>query len=485
MQIQAENTPIPYQNPFKYFAAHSNNGNSVSLLMESRSPHLVYGRQSIVVPNAALRITGKNDTFGLDALTETGEAILHAFDRDDFPYATDLRVTEREIRGRVPSQSDPNVEEHARIRQPNASYAIRTVLQKFPQLKDDQAGLYGAFAYDFARNFENFGNRFSEGGEPDFLLFLPSTVVYFDDIREQSTLKQFFFDGKNDGLDNRVLASSFEPLPFRKFEDMSLREYQDKVAFIVNEIRKGRLMQGVLSRNQGMALQKHPLDSYAALREVNPSPYSFYFSFGNENYLYGASPELHIKVTNGEVEIRPIAGTIRRGQTPMHDYQARIALMTDTKELREHTMLVDLARHEIYRLADASTVRVTDLFTVEEYPNLFHLVSGVRGQLQPDMDALDALLTTIPAGTLSGAPKVEAMRLIEKLENSRRDFYGGAMGYLSFNGNANTGITIRSVFVKDGMSFMRAGAGIVAHSVPEKEAHEIQLKSEKAMKVLQ
>ena len=221
------------------------------------------------------------------------------------------------------------------------------------------------------------GNRFSEGGEPDFLLFLPSTVVYFDDIREQATLKQFFFDGKNDSLDKRVLTSSFEPSPLRKFEDMSIGEYREKVDFIVNEIRKGRLMQGVLSRNQGMTLQKHPLDSYAALREVNPSPYSFYFSFGNETYLYGASPELHIKVTNGEVEIRPIAGTIRRGETPMHDHEARLALMTDPKEKREHTMLVDLARHEIYRLAEAPTVRVTDLFTVEEYPNLFHLVSGV------------------------------------------------------------------------------------------------------------
>ena len=452
--------------------------------MESRSVNPKYGKQSIVVPNAAVRIMGKNDFFSLEALTEAGEAILSAFKQEDFPYAHDVHISDGRISGRVEKGGNGNLEEHERIRQPNTSYVIRTILQKFSELKDEHAGLYGAFAYDFARHFENFGNRFSQGGEPDFLLFLPTTVVCFDDIREKAAIKQFYFDGKNDGLDGKATSSNFRPFPLQTYEDMPIQEYADKVAFIVQEIRKGRLMQCVLSRNQGMSLQKHPLDSYAGLRDINPSPYSFFFSFGGNKYLYGASPELHIKVANRNIEIRPIAGTMRRGKTPMQDFQARVELMTSQKELREHTMLVDLARHEIYRLADAKSVRVTDLFTVEEYPNLLHLVSGVQGRLRPGVDSLDALLTTIPAGTLSGAPKVEAMQMIEELENSRRDFYGGAVGYLSFDGGCNTGITIRSVFSKGGMSFMRAGAGIVAHSIPEEEAKEIGLKSEKAMQVL-
>lgn len=484
MKIQQKQTKIPYTNPFHCYKDHSSNGDRVSLLMESRSVNPKYGKQSIVVPNAAVRVTGKNDFFSLEALTEAGEVILSAFKQEDFPYAHDVHISDGRIIGRVQKKGNGNLEEHERIRQPNTSYVIRTVLQKFPELKDEHAGLYGVFAYDFARHFESFGNRFSQGGEPDFLLFLPTTFVYFDDIRERAAIKQFYFDGKNDDLDGKSISSNFRPFPLQTYEDMSIQEYADKVAFIVQEIRKGRLMQCVLSRNQGMSLQKHPLDSYARLRDINPSPYSFYFSFGNHEYLYGASPELHIKVANGNIEIRPLAGTIRRGETPMQDFEARVKLMTNPKEHREHTMLVDLARHEISRLADAGSVKDTDLFTVEEYPNLFHLGSGVVGKLRPGIDSLDALLTTIPAGTLSGAPKVEAMRMIEELENSRRDFYGGAIGYLSFNGDCNTGITIRSVFSKDGMSFVRAGAGIVVHSIPEEEAREIGLKSEKAMQVL-
>lgn len=485
MKIETKRQEMPYCNPFEYYCNHSDNGVNPSLLMESRSVNLAYGRQSVVVPNAALKISGKNESFSLEALTETGEAILSYFKRTDFDYAADVSITDKKIEGRVEKADTRGLDEFERIRQKNTSYVIRTILDKFPQLRDEHAGLYGAFAYDFARNFDNFGDRFSQGGEPDFLLFLPSTVVYFDDIKERAEIKQFFFDGKNDGLDGKLTVPDFKPLPLERYDDMSLDEYGEKVEIIVDEIRKGRLMQCVLSRYQGMSLQKHPIDSYSALRDANPSPYCFFFSFGNDEYLYGASPEIHIKVVDGDIEIRPIAGTIMRSENALDDVNARIGLLTDPKELREHTMLVDLARHEMYRLSSPESVKVTDMFTVESYPNLHHLVSGVVGKLRPGIDSLDALLTTIPAGTLSGAPKLEAMTMIEELEHSRRNYYGGAIGYFSFNGDCNTGITIRSVHVKDGMSHMRAGAGIVANSTPEGETNEIELKSKKAMEVLE
>ena len=186
----------------------------------------------------------------------------------------------------------------------------------------------------------------------------------------------------------------------------------------------------------------------------------------------------------GEIEMRPLAGTTRRSSDPLVDAQLRIALQTNAKELREHLMLLDLGRNEIYELCHPRTVRVTDVLTIEHYPNLYHLASGVRGRVRSGVDVLEALLTTIPAGTLSGAPKFEAMKLIEKLEGSRRQYYGGAIGYLGSNGDCNTGITIRSIHVHRGMSYVHAGAGIVAHSTPEGETKEIQLKSEAALGVL-
>ena len=325
------------------------------------------------------------------------------------------------------------------------------------------------------------------------MLYLPTTIFHFDDRRERATKKEFYFDGKHDEM-NTIAAEDITFGKPKTYEDMSLDEYAERAAGIVREIRQGRALQCVLSRNSGMSMQRHPLDSYGELRDINPSPYSFYFSFGDGNggpeYLYGASPELHIGIVDGEVEIRPIAGTIKRSGHPklsvraVEDARLLNELLNDPKERREHTMLVDLARNEMYRLCAPETVRVTDYLTVERYTNLLHLASGVKGRLKGGLDALHVLLTTLPAGTLSGAPKREAMRMIEDNEGSRRDYYGGVIGYLTFGGDCNTGITIRSVHVKGDMSYVRSGAGIVAHSEPEKEAAEIVLKSEKAMQCL-
>ncbi len=493
MRTKVDAIPIEYQDPFDFYSQNCNSG--VNLLMESRTINLAYGKQSIVAPHPAVKITGKNEDFRIEALNDTGCAILSAFDRDDFPYAHDLQVQDGMIRGRVEKVSNPNVPEHERIKQQNTSYVIRTVLQKFRGVGDDLAGLYGAFAYDFARYFEDIGDRFRQGGSPDFVLFLPTTIVHFDDRRGKATMRELYFDGKHDDITGHA-TSEFAPQPYRTYEDMTLGEYASKVTGIVEQIRGGRALQCVLSRKSGISLQRPPMDSYGHLREINPSPYSFFFVLGDGDgkgeYLYGASPELHIGVNDGEVEIRPIAGTRKRSTNPdetvraVEDERLMKDLQNDPKECREHTMLVDLARHEMYRLCYPESVRVPDgnYRIVEQYPNLFHLASGVKGRLRQHFDAIDTLLTTLPAGTLSGAPKREAMKMIEENEASRRDWYGGAVGYLTFNGDCNTGITIRSVHVHDGMSYVRAGAGIVADSKPENETKEIQLKSEKALEVL-
>jgi anthranilate synthase len=470
-------TPFGYEDPFEVYKRVSSIGRHPSLLYEARSGNQAYTRHNLIAATQAIKLTGKNEHFSIRALTEAGKALLDMLGREDFPYASDVKMASDSIEGRVERRLNPDLTEIERIRQPNTSYAIRTLLSKFG-IQYRFAGLYGAFAYDFARNFENFGNRFSEGGSNDFTLFLPSNIIYFDGKKETAERFQLEVNGKKDELMSSI-RPDFIPLPRAGYEDMNYRDYADKVKIIVDEIRNGRLMQCVISRNYGLSLQKHPLDSYEKLRDINPSPYCFFFDFADGEFLYGASPELHIRVDGSRIEIRPIAGTIKRGADALEDFKARQRLITDEKELAEHTMLVDLARNDIYRLALSNTVKVTDFGAVEVYPNLYHIVSGVTGQLKKGIDSIDAILTTLPAGTLSGAPKKEAMRMIEELEHSRRDYYGGAIGYLCFNGDCNTGITIRSIHVVDGMSYVRTGGGIVLHSIPEKEVKEIQIKSEK------
>lgn len=487
LKIRIKKEELPYTDSFDFYKSHASKEENPSLLFESRSINLAYGRKSIVIPNSAISISGKNNFFEIKSLTLAGQEVISSFSDRDFPYASDLCIdySAGKITGRVLKDERVNLTESEYLHRPNTGAIIRTFLRKFPQLQtDEHAGLFGAFAYDFSRNFYNFGSRFSNSPGNDFVLFMPSTIIEFDDVKERAMIKRFYFNDQIDELETGHSKGDSFVLPKKTYEDMSLNEYGKNVSFLVDEIKHGRLMQCVLSRMQGLSLQKHPLASYSQLRKINPSPYSFFFSLGENEYLYGASPEMHIVVRNGQIEIRPIAGTSKRSSNPLEDAELRIGLLNNQKEKREHTMLVDLARNELHDLCDNQSVQVTDMYSLETYPNLYHLVSGVTGRLRKGIDSLDALLTTLPAGTLSGAPKLEAMKLIEQLESSRRQFYGGAIGYLNFNGDCNTGITIRSVHVKEGMSYMRAGAGVVAHSTPEGETKEIQLKSEKAMGVL-
>lgn len=244
-------------------------------------------------------------------------------------------------------------------------------------------------------------------------------------------------------------------------------------------------MQCVLSRKIGIPQRMSSFDAYEKVRLANPSPYCFHIDFGDEQ-LFGASPEMHLKVERKgketTAEIRPLAGTIRRGKTALEDFYKRLALLNDAKEVSEHAMLVDLARNDLNIFAKPASVQVKDFAQIEEYPNLYHLGSSVIGNIA-SASPLEVLLATLPAGTLSGAPKIEAMRAIEELEGSRRGFYGGAVGFINKQG-CNTGITIRSAHAKNGRFYIRSGAGIVKNSIPEKEAKETLLKAEKMMQVL-
>ncbi len=488
IKIKTKITPIKYSNPFELYSKLSNKGKNVSLLFESKSENQKYERKSMIVPSLILKITGKKENFQIKALNKVGEKILSMFNDKDFAYSTNFSQNKNEINGKVEKKENPNLSEEENSKLPNISFIIKTILNKF-ESENPYAGLYGVFAYDFARNFYHVEEKSTDEGCNDFELFLPTKVYVLHDDEKRAELIEFSFNDKKFSKEKEIVGFEFKKTKNEIEFDLSEDEYKTIVEKSIKDIKNGRVMQCVLSRRTKVNLQKTPFESYAKLRETNPSPYSFYYCLGDNKILYGASPEMHIRIDvtdkGRKLQIRPIAGTIKRSTNPLEDAENRKKLLNDEKEIREHTMLVDLARHELYKLCETKSVEVTDLYTLENYPNLYHLVSGVEGILKKDKDPIDALLITLPAGTLSGAPKQEAMKMIEQYEGSKRGFYGGASGLISFNGGCNTGITIRSTYVVNGKSEIRGGAGIVALSTPEGELNEVKLKISKALSVLE
>jgi len=238
----------------------------------------------------------------------------------------------------------------------------------------------------------------------------------------------------------------------------------------------GDIMQVVLSQRMAQPFPAPPLSLYRALRSLNPSPYMFYYDM-DDHHVVGASPEILVRLEDDTVTSRPIAGTRARGKTREQDIALAEELLADPKEIAEHVQLMDLGRNDVGRVAQTGTVKVTDKMTIERYSHVMHIVSNVEGKLKPGMQAIDVLKATFPAGTLSGAPKVRAMEIIDELEPSKRGIYGGAVGYLGFNGDMDLAIAIRTGVIKDGMLYSQAGAGIVADSVPESEWIETQNKA--------
>ncbi|HKG22117.1 MAG TPA: chorismate-binding protein, partial [Blastocatellia bacterium] len=233
-------------------------------------------------------------------------------------------------------------------------------------------------------------------------------------------------------------------------------------------IAAGDIFQVVLSQRFEVGLSAHPFEVYRSLRVVNPSPYMFYLKIAEQSII-GASPEMLVRATGRRLEYRPIAGTRPRGATETEDLILGEELRADEKEVAEHVMLVDLGRNDLGRVADFGSVEVTELMVVERYSHVMHLVSGIKARLRPGMDRFDALAACFPAGTVTGAPKVRAMEIIDELEPARRGVYAGSVMYLDYSGNLDSCISIRTILVKDGKAYIQAGAGVVADSVPETE----------------
>ncbi len=354
------------------------------------------------------------------------------------------------------------------------------------------AGGIGYLTYEFAAHFDTIKliQKPDDLNIPDaqfifghiFLIFdhyTDSIIMLGLNYKEQSVDLEREFDRiekRINDLDFNFMVSAKKEYTSTIIPQPRDREnYIEGVKRVKEEIIKGNLFQGVLSRRVYIKTDLSAMDAYRSLRSFNPSPYMFYIDCGAFQ-LFGASPEIHVKVKNGEVLIRPIAGTRGRGQTREQEEALERELLADEKELAEHLMLVDLARNDIGRICVAGTVHVTESMGIEKYSHVMHIVSEVVGRLKTGKTGADAIRATFPAGTVSGAPKIKAIEILDGLEPMRRSFYAGIVGYMEPNGNLDTCIVIRCGYKKKDLLVLQAGAGIVYDSVPEKEFEETENK---------
>lgn len=358
-------------------------------------------------------------------------------------------------------------------------------------------GFVGYIGYDCVRHLEHLHLREPEPGDPDdALLGLFTTIIRLDHrkkllslvlnviIDPTRDLREQYEHGKKklEVLELKLRNSIVTPNSFHS--NVSLVPAGDDKASFCEAVRRakeyiveGDIFQVVLSRKTELQFSGDPFPVYRALRVINPSPYLFYVDFGKTK-LIGSSPEVLVRVQGGEVEVLPIAGTRPRGQTDEQDHQLESELLQNEKELAEHVMLVDLGRNDVGRISQYGTVRVPVFKKVERYSHVMHLVSEVHGTLREGKTSLDALKACFPAGTVSGAPKVRAMQIVEELEPARRGIYAGAVGYLGFDGTLDTCIAIRTIIAHRDTMIIQAGAGIVADSVPEREYQETMDKAQ-------
>jgi anthranilate synthase component 1 len=375
---------------------------------------------------------------------------------------------------------------------------LREISRRFKPLPVQElppflGGGVGYFAYDLVRQFERLPSLAEDDlGLNDYEVMYFSTILAFDHLRHRiHIITNLFNDRGMQGLEakyqdallrieqveRRLKIPISLPSPSPRAEipepvsNLSEATYYANVEKAKLHIQAGDIFQVVLSQRFAMQISCDPFDVYRALRFINPSPYMFFLRM-DDLHLVGASPEMLVKVRNGRVEYGPIAGTRPRGKTPEEDAQLSRELMADEKERAEHIMLVDLGRNDLGRVCNYGSVRVTDLMRIERYSHVMHLVSSVEGELRTGLDCFHALESCLPAGTVSGAPKVRAMEIIEAMEPRRRGVYGGAVGYVDFSGNLDTCIALRTLVIKDGIAYIQAGGGIVADSEPKREREE-------------
>jgi anthranilate synthase component 1 len=391
---------------------------------------------------------------------------------------------------------------------------LRALVREFPaahlpELPRFAGGAVGYAAYDVVRYVERLPDAPKDDrGLPDMSFGFYDRTVVFDNVNKtmlvialarldrQPDMQRAYNEAcqRIDEVVARLNSSAQELTPrdintagdphLAYSSNMTQQQYEDAVRKCVEYIRAGDIFQVVLSQRLQLTITADPFEIYRTLRVVNPSPYMFFLRTPDVT-LVGASPEIMVRVEEGEVTVRPIAGTRKRGRTEEEDRQLADELLADPKERAEHVMLVDLGRNDVGRVAEFGSVKLSDVMTIERYSHVMHITSNVSGQLKRGLDAFDAMKACLPAGTVSGAPKVRAMQIIDELETHRRGPYAGAVGYIDYSGNMDTCIALRTLVVQGNQAYIQAGAGIVADSVPETEYQETLNKARGLLKAIE
>ncbi|KKP37175.1 MAG: Glutamine amidotransferase of anthranilate synthase [Candidatus Peregrinibacteria bacterium GW2011_GWA2_33_10] len=450
---------------------------SYKFLFESKEISNIYGRFSIIGIDPVLHIHGKNENFYIQTLNERGKNFLEQIKKSGLEICDSLESNDHEIRGIIKSEENL-FEETKRTRKKNIAQIIRIILNKFHLKKRTLLGLYGAFSYDFVRLFEKIEERLPPNETNDFDLFLYDTFVFFDHLKNQSKIIIYRKTKKeiteNIQKINKKIENKKDKIMNYKITDpkfsLSKKQYEELVKIAKKYASEGEIFEIVFSNILKADFKGDPYSLYLKYRQMNPSPYLFYFDFKNEQ-LIGASPEMMVRVENNIVHIRPISGTVKRGNDPISDHENMLFLLTDKKERAELDMLIDLGRNDLSRICKPN-LQISDYRFVEKYSYVFHTVSHISGELKDDFTAFDALISCLNAGTLTGAPKIAAMNFIEKHEKERRAYYGGVIGYLTFSGEMDTAIIIRTAHIKNQKLKFQVGATLLHRSNEEKEYQE-------------
>ncbi|MEM9809955.1 MAG: anthranilate synthase component I [Pseudomonadota bacterium] len=467
---------------------------------EEGEPQLVYRRfvGDLETPlSAYLKLTGDAPGSFLLESVEGGDQLARystiGMDPDIVWTCKDNHAQLLDEKGQVLESGQDALAALRKLTEASRTPMLREVELDLPPMA---SGLFGYFAYDFVRYVEHLPNRPDDDlALPDAYLVRPRVVATFDSVKREvvlvttvrplneQTAEQAYQEAEArleallDQLRAPLTAPHGGPTPMPNFQsNMASQEYIGAVQQAKEYIRAGDVFQVVLSQRYSADYTGQALDAYRQLRRINPSPFLFYLNFEPATLL-GASPEILVRVRNGEVTIRPIAGTRPRGATPDEDIALEKELLADKKERAEHLMLLDLGRNDVGRSAKLGSVKPVETFVIERYSHVMHISSDVRGTLKKGLTPLDAMLNGFPAGTLTGAPKIRAMEIIDELEHSARGPYGGAIGYFGADGEFDSCIGLRMAVVKDGKVHVQAGAGVVYDSDPQAELQECEAKS--------
>ena len=450
-----------------------------------------YTRWDIGFVNPPLELSAQRNKLSLTALNKRGEILLAIIGKH--LIAMDILACQKNTKTQLDLEilrTNTEFSEEQRSRQPSVFSVLREIINLFYFKDDAHLGLYGAFGYDLAFQFEPTRLKMHrDTGQRDLVLYFPDEILFVDNQKQSASLHRYEFTsevGSSHGLPRNGVNHCYTPAQPTAAQNKTVDgissdhcpgEYQDTVRQAISHFEKGALFEVVPGQTFSTPSKALPSELFQCLKERNPAPYGALINLGKSEYLVAASPEMYVRVQGQQVETCPIAGTIKRGATAMEDAQNILELLNSEKETSELTMCTDVDRNDKSRICEAGSIQVVGRRQIEMYSRLIHTVDHVKGQLREGYDALDAFMAHTWAVTVTGAPKQHAIQFLEDHERSPRLWYGGALGVLNFNGDMNTGLTLRTIRLNKGMAEVRAGATLLHGSDPDAEEQETHLKA--------